>query len=304
MKKLPKSCITFFRIIISLSLIAYIIKTQDFISVLRMVVSSNFYVLLVAFGFLLAGTFFSSLRWREILKTSKIEVGVGNLFSLYIKGYFYNNFLPTQMGGDLYKAVSLANSINNKSVALFSVFVDRFAGLLVLISLAIYGISIKLNLYYSLLLFIVTLVLFLLYFPLLRLFSKKIKFFCKFYDASLLLIKNKKSGFLILFYSLLVQIFSFSMSYILFAGFGILLPFSDVFSFMPLVSLSLLIPSFNGWGAQELIYSKLFATSGVVESVSLSVSLLIHTIRIIMSLLGGVAILLNIGKFKGTNENS
>lgn len=304
MKKIPKKYYTLIRVLISISLIAYVIKTQNFTGVLQRVFESNIFVVFVAFCLLLIGTFFSALRWREILKTSKVEVGVLKLFALYLKGYFYNNFLPTQMGGDFYKAISLGNSINNKSIAVFSVFVDRFAGLIVLICLAIYGISIKLSFYYSILLFVITLVGFVFYFPVLKLVAQKIKFLQKFYDASLLLIKNKKSGLLIIFYSVLVQVFSFSMSYLLFMGFNIFLPLSDVLSFMPLVSLSLLIPSFNGWGAQELVYSKLFATSGVVESVSLSVSILIHAIRVFMSLIGGIFILLNVGKFKKTNENS
>ena len=303
MKKIPKKYYTLVRILISVSLIAYIIKTQDFLwAIKKAFFESNVFIVSVAFGLLLIGTFFSALRWREILKTSNVEVGFLKLFALYLKGYFYNNFLPTQMGGDFYKAISLGNSINNNSVAVFSVFVDRFAGLIVLIFFAIYGISIKLSFYYSILLFVITMFSFVLYFGLLKLVSKKLKFLRKFYDASLLLLKNKKSGLLIIFYSFLVQILSFSMSYLLFMGFNIFLSISDVFSFMPLVSLSFLIPSFNGWGAQELVYSELFKNAGVVKSISLSVSVLIHAIRLFMSLLGGLFVLLNVGKFKKTNK--
>lgn len=289
---------TILRISVSTVLIIYIIRTQDFLGILKNSITINPLIFLVALVFLLLGTVFSSLRWREILKTSNINLPFFKLFSLYLKGYFYNNFLPTQMGGDFYKAVSLASSINDKSIAFFSVFVDRFAGLIVLLLMGIYGMSLKLDFFYTTILLLFTIVCSVLYFPLLKILSKKIKTISKFYEASLLLVKNKKSGFLILFFSLLVQIMSFAMSYILFTGFGIFLNLQDVFAFMPLISLSLLLPSFNGWGAQEAVYAKVFGLSQVSESVSIAVSLLIQVIRITMSLLGGIFILFNIGKIK------
>ncbi|MBP7859713.1 flippase-like domain-containing protein [Patescibacteria group bacterium] len=289
---------TILRISVSAILIIYIIRTQDFLGILKNSITINPLIFLVALVFLLLGTVFSALRWKEILKTSNKNLPFFKLFSLYLKGYFYNNFLPTQMGGDFYKAVSLSSSINDKSIAFFSVFVDRFAGLIVLLLMGIYGISLKLEFFYTAILLFLTVVGFVLYFPFLKILSKKIKVISKFYEASLLLVKNKKSGLLILFFSVLVQIVSFAMSYTLFTGFGIFLNLQDVFAFMPLISLSLLLPSFNGWGAQEAVYAKIFGLSYISEPISIAVSLLIQAIRIIMSLIGGVFILFNIGKLK------
>lgn len=305
MKKVSPKIKTLIRILISLILIIYIIKTQDFTSVLVRVLNFDITKFILAFIFLILGTVTSAFRWKEILKTSGVKVKTFGLFSLYLKGYFYNNFLPTQMGGDFYKAAALSNSINNKSVAFFSVFVDRFSGLLVLLILAAYGVSIKINIYLTLLIVFFIIVGLFIYLPTLKYFSSKLKFLKKFYEASELIFKNPKSGILILFYSLVIQIFSFSMSYVLFTGFNVFLKVSDVVAFMPLVSLSLLIPSFNGWGAQELVYSNLFANSGVIAAVSISVSLLIQAIRLLMSLIGGVFILLNLGSVNNfKNENS
>lgn len=296
MKKFSPKIKTLLRILISVVLIAYIVKTQDFSSVLTRVTNFDILKFVIAFFLLILGTVVSAFRWREILNTSGIKVGVLGLFSLYLKGYFYNNFLPTQMGGDFYKAAALSSSINNKSLSFFSVFVDRFSGLIVLMVLAAYGVSIKLSIYLTLLIFALIFLSLFIYLPLLKLFSKKIKFLKKFYQASELIFKNPKSGILILLYSFLIQVFSFSMSYVLFTGFNVYLNISDVIAFMPLVSLSLLIPSFNGWGAQELVYSNLFSNSGVIAEISIGVSLLIQAIRLLMSLVGGLFILVNFGK--------
>ena len=209
-----------------------------------------------------------------------------------MKGYFYNNFLPTQMGGDLYKAITLGRKINDQSTSLFSVFIDRFGGLVILLLLSLFGIASTqgyLAVFASLLIVVIGL---LLYFPILNLLSKKITFLVKFKEASEIFIKNKRGAALILLYSLMVQMFSFTMIYILFIGLGVTLPFWAVIAYMPLTSLALLIPSFNGFGTQELVYAGLYSTVGVTPEISIAASLLVHIIRLLMSLIGGVLILL------------
>ena len=235
----------------------------------------------------------SSTRWRFILLTSKKDVSVKNLFVLYVKGYFYNNFLPTQMGGDLYKSIALGRRINDQSVALFSVFVDRFSGLVVLLAMSLFGLASLHGLKWIIIGFIFFIIGLLLYFPVLRFFSKKIHFLTKFLEASEMLVNNRKYAFLIIVFSVFVQTCSFAMVYVLFQGFGKILPLEAVIAYMPLASLSLLIPSFNGIGTQDVIYMVLFGNVGVTKSLSFSVSILVHVIRLLMSLFGGLLLLFN-----------
>ena len=283
------------RITISLSLLFYLYKTQDVSKLKEILVTFNLKYLLLSLSLLLIGTWVSSLRWKTILETSGFSPSIKKLFTLYIQGYFFNNFLPTQMGGDVYKSIGVGKDIKDHSTALFSVFMDRFSGLVILLLVALFGISSLFGfkgIIFSLLILFVGLIL---YFPVLNLFAKKIKFFRKFKRASLLFLKDKKRGLLVLFYSLLVQVFSFSSTYALFLGLGVVLPLWSVFAFMPIAAFSLLIPSFNGFGTQELVYSYLFANVGVTSIVSITASLLIHIVRLIMSLLGGISLLFGLG---------
>ena len=105
-------------------------------------------------------------------------------------------------------------------------------------------------------------------------------------------IKDKKGGLKVLGYSVLVQLISFTTTYVLFLGIGIILPLWTVFVYMPIASLSLLIPSFNGFGTQETVYAFLFSGVGVTPEVSITVSLMLHSVRLIMSIIGGFSILL------------
>ena len=278
---------TIIRIGISVILISYLLYTQDFEKIKLGVLSYNPLFIIFALILLLSGTFVSSLRWQAILSTSKVQVKVVELFKLYIKGYFYNNFLPTQMGGDVYKSVSLGKIIKDQAVSLFSVFMDRFSGLVVLLIIGFLGISSFYGVKGVALAFGFLVVGLALYFPFLNFFAKKFKFLEKFKTASEMFVKDKKGGAKVLLYSVLVQLISFGTTYVLFMGIGINLPLWSVFAYMPIASLSLLIPSFNGFGTQETVYAFLFSGVGVTPDVSITVSLMMHVVRLIVSLVGG-----------------
>jgi glycosyltransferase 2 family protein len=300
------------RVLISVLLIYFLIRTQDVAAIKSSIISFDKRYLLIGLMLQFIGVLVSSFRWREILLTSGVKVPVKQLYALYIKGYFYNNFLPTQLGGDAYKSIALGTSIKDQPTALFSVFMDRFGGLIILLVLALFGIGSLYGLVgvgAALLLLIVG---GLMYFPLLKIASKKVKFLKKFKEASDLFMKNKKKAFLVLFYSFLVQVISFSGVYILFLGLDVSLPLWSVVAFMPITSLSLLIPSFNGFGTQETVYSFLFKGAGVTEPLSITVSIMLHVLRLTLSLIGGLLILLGMGYDvstsslnlnKGTKEN-
>lgn len=290
---------TLIRVGISVSLIFYLLYTQDFEKIKLGVSSYNPIFLIFALALLLFGTYISSLRWKSILATSKIKANVLDLYKLYIQGYFYNNFLPTQMGGDVYKSVSLGKIINDQAVSLFSVFMDRFSGLVVLLIIGLFGISSMYGITGLLVAFAVLTLGLALYFPLLNFFSKKIKFLNKFKLASDMFIKDKENGSMVILYSFLVQFVSFSTSYVLFMGMGISLPTWSVFAYMPIASLSLLIPSFNGFGTQETVYAFLFSGAGVTPEVSITVSLMMHVVRLIVSLIGGAALFIGVAPKKG-----
>jgi uncharacterized membrane protein YbhN (UPF0104 family) len=284
------------RVLISGVLIFYLLSTQNIPLIIENLKKFNLWFLLGALGTSLLGTYISSIRWGLILNTSDKTVSQFRLFCWYVKGYFYNNFLPTQMGGDVYKAIAVGNNIHDQSLGVFSVFMDRFGGLIALLILGFFGIASLFGPQYVFVAMALILVGMFLYFPILHLFSKKIKFFQKFEEASNLLLKHKKEAILIIALSFLVQAISFLGIYLLFLGIGVHLPFWSVIAFMPIASLSALIPSFNGFGTQETVFAFLFANAGVTAELSIVVSVMLHVVRLIMSLLGGILIMLDIPK--------
>lgn len=79
----------------------------------------------------------SCLKWRLFLHERGIRVGLGRLFGLYLIGFFFNNFLPSNFGGDVVRSYYLGRQIASQIQSLASVFLERLTGLIALATLAL-----------------------------------------------------------------------------------------------------------------------------------------------------------------------
>lgn len=91
---------------------------------------------LAALGLHIACQLLCSVRWMLLSRPLEFEQSISRFTRLYFVGMFFNLFLPTSIGGDAVRAIYLANGSGKRMAALFSVFLDRASGLVVLIGLA------------------------------------------------------------------------------------------------------------------------------------------------------------------------
>ena len=90
-----------------------------------------------------AGIFFVAhivvaFRWRVLLKTQSIFIGFRPAVKLVLLGWFYNNFMPGSVGGDLIRAWYVTKHTDKRFEAALSVFVDRAIGLLCTLMIAVF----------------------------------------------------------------------------------------------------------------------------------------------------------------------
>lgn len=78
----------------------------------------------------------SSWKWRILLRARGMPLPYGRLFNLYFAGLFLNNFLPSTVGGDLYRSLAVGREVGARAPALASVFMERFTGLTALTAIA------------------------------------------------------------------------------------------------------------------------------------------------------------------------
>ena len=70
-----------------------------------------------------------SFRWWLLLRVNAIIIGFWAAVRLHYLGLFYNNFMPSSIGGDLIRAWYVTTHTDKKYEAALSVFVDRIIGL-------------------------------------------------------------------------------------------------------------------------------------------------------------------------------
>ncbi len=71
------------------------------------------------------GQILTSIRWWLLLKAQSITIGIWPAVRLNFLGWFYNNFMPGSVGGDLIRAWYVTKHTDKKVEAALSVFVDR-----------------------------------------------------------------------------------------------------------------------------------------------------------------------------------
>ena len=103
---------------------------QQLRDVVVLVINIKIQPLLIAITLLLTGHVCLSIRLKLFFASQDISVTVKEAFGLTLIGYFFNNFLPTSVGGDMVKAYYASKKTNGKIGCLTSVFMDRFVGLL------------------------------------------------------------------------------------------------------------------------------------------------------------------------------
>jgi uncharacterized protein (TIRG00374 family) len=83
--------------------------------------------------------FVQTQRWRLFLADHRIQASGGRLLKSYWIARFFNNFLPGQLGGDVYRVLyGLDPGVDRAEVA-SSVVAERIAGLIGLMSIAAVG---------------------------------------------------------------------------------------------------------------------------------------------------------------------
>ena len=80
-------------------------------------------------------------RWRVLLDAQRVHVGIGHLTRSYLVGLFFNNFLPSNIGGDVIRIRDTARAAGSKTLATAVVVIDRGLGLMALVLVAACGAS-------------------------------------------------------------------------------------------------------------------------------------------------------------------
>ena len=246
----------------------------------------------------------ASLRLKLIVDAQgTARATLNEVVSLTFIGYFFNNFLPTSIGGDVVKAYYLSRKGSERLTSFTAVFIDRVIGLITMIFMAAIALLfvqkqiIDKNIRYMIYAITACSIIAIIFlmnkkfarkfswlFILMRPLEEKTK---RIYNA-IHIYKNHTSLMIKSFaISIVSQIFFFISIGMLALSIGAVIPPIDILLRMPIICAMSLLPSINGLGVREGSTVLLFGPVVGRES-AFVVSILWLLVLFITSIAGGL----------------
>ena len=125
--------------VVSVVLIAVLLSRIEIAKLWAIARTANPTWLVLALGVYLLMVLTSAWRWGLLLKAQQIHLRFRALTSSFLVATFWNNFLPSNIGGDVIRVADTAPAAGSKTRAATVVLVDRGLGLLGLMLVAAIG---------------------------------------------------------------------------------------------------------------------------------------------------------------------
>jgi len=127
---MKKSALLLLKVVFSVGILAYIftkvVNIGDLWANLR---EASVSYLVAAIAVYFAVQTLSAYRWYLLLKPLDIDTSFSKILSLYYLGMYFNFFLPSAIGGDVFKVYYLHKETGRLSASTASVFLDRDIGM-------------------------------------------------------------------------------------------------------------------------------------------------------------------------------
>ncbi len=294
--------------LVSIALIVYLLSQTDYRAIYYSLISADPIYLLLALMTLFLGKIISGYRWQILLLAQDIKIPLKTLIASLFVGQFFNSFLPTTIGGDAIRAYDTAVESKESAKSVTTVFMDRFIGVLALVTLAIIAVPIAMMFgedvsYFIFPVLIVGLLcliglVIVLNNSVVRLFADFLRRFrlpriadqvTKVYQSIQEMKDDARALWTAFGISLLLQINVVLFHYLISLSLNLNVPLIYYFIIVPIALTILILPfSINGIGLREGIYVFLLAGIGVTASNAIAFSLLSFLLVLTQAVIGGV----------------
>lgn len=133
--------LTIAKVTVSVALLAVLFSRVDAGRLWTIARSASATWLGVALGLYLVMILASAWRWGLLLSAQHVRLPFRRLTASFLVATFFNNFLPSNIGGDVVRVADTAPAAGSKTLATTIVLIDRGIGLLSLVLVAAVGAS-------------------------------------------------------------------------------------------------------------------------------------------------------------------
>jgi hypothetical protein len=288
------------KLLISIGLLLMLSRLVDPQAALAVLADADLAMMALAVVLFQATQVIRAYRWRALLRAVDVDVPVWRLVYLYYVGTFFNTFLPSGFGGDAVKMYELNRYSHKGSESVGTVLVDRLVGLVALFGLGLLAWPFAVRalprlegfillgvccagLAGSWLLFQRRLVE-----RLLRVLPGKVGVAMNRLYAAVHAC-GTRALWRALGYSVIFNVVLFAMVYVIGLALGVHLPFLYFAALMPIISLSMLIPSVGALGTREGAYVLAFANTGLTTAPkAIAMSLGFYLVNVITGVIGAL----------------
>ena len=127
------------KLIVCISLLFYILLAVDYQDLAYNFKSAKSNYIILLYSAVIPLTLMSAYKWLLLLEIQGIRnEKFTHLWGLYYVGIFFNNFLPTEVGGDVLRSYEVAKDTGKYLESLVAVTAERVTGFYALV---IYGFA-------------------------------------------------------------------------------------------------------------------------------------------------------------------
>ena len=127
------------KVVVSLALLALLFSRVDMAHIWASARHASLPWLLAALVLYTLNVAASTWRWHLLLKAQDVPIQRRRLFGSFLVANFFNNFLPSNIGGDVIRIRDTAPAAQSTTLAATVVLVDRGLGLMGLVLIAAMG---------------------------------------------------------------------------------------------------------------------------------------------------------------------
>ncbi len=280
------------KILFSLTVVSYFVISIDISQIKNTILNFNIEFLIIVVLAINIRVFLGGVRFYFMVSPFS-RTKIMTLTKHYYIGFMFNNLLPTSIGGDAIRGILLSKeTMISKKKGFTLIFLERLIGLYALFALSfIFSFFVDIPskiMFFTGSIFIISNLIILFHKRILNIF-RRFKIMEKLKNMLDLLQSSYKRLFFIFLFSLLFQIVSVLLVYLIALAFDLKISPLPFFVFVPLIWLFTLIPiSFGGVGLREIAFIYLFSMIGLEKEQSFILSLGTYMSFVITGLMGGI----------------
>ena len=295
------------KIVLSLLLFAYVVAKVSPGDIWTTIRGANPALLLAAAGLFLFSSLLGSWLWARLLRAQGVPIPYRKAASYYFVGLFFNNFLPSNIGGDIARISDASKHATHVSPVFSATVMDRLIGVLSIASVAVLASFAALDRFHQyaiyvsiLIVFGVALLLFVSIFHrgVLEAFEWPFRVIgARRIEQGISRLMDDLHGFKSMggalsqafLASTLVQVSRILVHFLVGVALGVRVAPGYYFLFVPVLAALVSLPiSLNGLGVREGAGVVLFQSAGMSREQAFTVPFLTYLISVLISLLGGL----------------